>query len=204
VVGAEQCRHCGFVPIGAGLQGLYRDAQKEQKQRQLNLDLSFGLERQPGSRNGLIVTALFVILLGLSYDQKIWANNWEFVRAIMGAPRSVSLVGDWGITETKELDAAGMAHRIDGLYGTIQFGQNGTVRLSMTRGTQSMDATGLYLQNGNEVLLKQLTGTNGSSPLPAEVRLTLLYRKSDTMKINVEKEEQLTLVRIEPDKDSKP
>jgi hypothetical protein len=191
--------HCGFIPVGTGMRQLYESSVVDARERERIAERNLGLERAPGSRNGLIFTAIALSLMGFSYDQRIWVNNWEVLRLGLGDARPIRVVGNWGVTDAQELDEAGSAHKDDGLYGTIQFGDNGAVRLSLFRGVERMEATGLYTQSGKNIYLRQLTGTNGASPLPEQVKLSLDWTHGDTMQMDIEDQERLTLIRIRPD-----
>lgn len=198
VPGEEICAQCGFVPIGAGLRSkaVAEPIPEARKRRALELDL--GIEREPGSRPGLILSAVLLVAIAGAYDQRIWTNDWEPVRVAMGAPRSVDISGDWGITQSEQLDRPGIEARVQGLTGSFQFAKNGTTRIHLYRGTQEMEATGTYTQSGTSIRLRNLSGTNGGVQLPEQVTLNLVWRHGDQMQVDIESEERVTLQRQSP------
>jgi hypothetical protein len=180
------------------MSGPEEETEVDVQRREVLIEHNLGLERPPGSRNGLIFTAIVLSLMGASFDGRIWVNNWESVRLALGTRPSTNIVGAWGVVNAQELDESGSSQKDDGLYGTIQFASNGAVRLSLSRGVQTMEATGLYTQSGDDIVLRQLSGTNGASPLPDQLVLKLDYRKGNAMQVDISDQERLSLQLIDP------
>lgn len=194
--GDEICPHCGFIPIGAGLRSAATPGDNERSAaRERSIELDLGIEREPGSRPGLILSALLLIVLAFAYDAKVWTNEWQPLRVAFGAQPSPEITGDWGITVSEELDREGIAAKVQGLAGSFQFGKNGTARIHLYRGFDEMEATGQFSQSGNSIQLKHLEGTNGGSQLPSQVNLNVVWRHGDQMQVDIEGQERVTLMR---------
>ena len=196
--GDEICRKCGFIPIGAGLRAQTVEAEADEKARYRTIELDLGLEREPGSRPGLILSALLLIFVSVAYDQKIWVNQWQPLKVLMGAPKPPDIVGDWAIVSSEQLDKEGIAAKVQGLSGDFQFGKNGAARIHLYRSFDEMQATAQYSQNGSMIHLDHLEGNNGPSELPDQVDLSLGWRKGDQMQIDIQGQERVTLQRQTP------
>lgn len=194
--GDELCPHCGFVPIGAGLKAQAKSAEiQADPARQRAIELDLGFQREPGSRPGLILTAILLILMSIAYDQKVWTNDWEPIRILAGAPPSPNIVGDWGITASEQLDREGIDAKVQGLTGDFVFGQNGAARVHLYRGFDEMEATGQFSQRGTTVILYHLEGTNGGTSLPESVTLNIVWRNGSQMQMDIQGQERVSLQR---------
>lgn len=170
--GAEKCRNCGFVPIGAGL-----DKMPKKKKRRA------GRYVEPGSARGLL---LFTLVAGLGYGcfmYQPWQDDWELVRSWFGQGRHHSVVGEWEIVKTVAIaksDAVIAGKRVN--RGEVKFSPEGKVDMTLHKGKAESSASGKYLVAGTLLAMNDLTSTSGGAgSLPKSLKISLSWTGPDSV-----------------------
>ena len=183
IEGTERCDQCGYVPIGAGL---FR----------LPLIVIRRRPTPPGGRGSFLVTLFLLVAIAAAAEFKPWFNDWEPVRVALGDPKAPSIVGTWIIQKDVALDVKGRQALPEPLEGGFTFTDQGSVRITLYRGAQVLDALGSYtLRGDNLVIIPAQKLGQSNAPLPKQVSLTLYWKALDKVAMDVEKQERLTLKR---------
>jgi hypothetical protein len=171
-MGGEKCRKCGFVPIGAGLDKLPKKRKKRARRYV-----------EPGSARGLLLFAVFGLGAYACFAFQPWKDDWELVRELFGQGRHHSVVGEWEIVKTLELEkgksviAAAKPNK-----GSFKFSKDGKVNINLVRGEHKTAGQGKYAVAGRLVAMNSLRATESEAgPLPTALNMNIAWTGPNTL-----------------------
>lgn len=182
--GGDFCPNCRFVPIGAGL----KPGQKKKKKVRRYVE--------PGSSRGFLIF-MFVGLAGYGlFRYQPWKDDWEVVRALFGKGRHHSIVGEWEVVKTINIDKGqGMVARGNVQKGKFKFTKKGSVSIDLVHPQSETSATGKYEVVGTSVAMKEMQASGDTSEsIQNAISMNLAWSGSDNV-IAMDKTEAIYLKR---------
>ena len=189
IKGDEQCVHCGYTAIGAGLSRLPKKKKRKIKPY-----------REPGGATPLLSFTLVVVLLGGGYYYKPWSEDWDWFRSLMGAGRVHPIRGVWDVVETVQRrdSTKNFIDKETVAKGAMLFDGKENVKISISAGDSTASATGHYVVDGLHLKIFGLTPTGESTlSIPKSLDLTLAWCGPDDILAAITESDVLYLKRQE-------